>query len=127
MAIANFQLSDKEAEILRILIRVNLGQMETKDDVALLNLLSRLNALQFESLAVSELELHVASKFKIEAIKMYRQRTGAGLKEGKDAVETAMSTLLEALEEMVEAVCFGSDDPAVERARAAIAKARGEK
>lgn len=43
------------------------------------------------SLAVSAQELLVAKTRKIEAIKMYRERTGVGLKEAKDAVEEAMS------------------------------------
>lgn len=39
----------------------------------------------------------------------------------------AAPDLLEALEEMVDAVGFGSEDPSVERARAAVVKARGGK
>jgi ribosomal protein L7/L12 len=41
--------------------------------------------------AVQELALHPAQK--IAAIKLYREETGAGLKEAKDAVEAFIATI----------------------------------
>jgi hypothetical protein len=44
-----------------------------------------------EAFNLTKEELFVAMKDKIGAIKMYRDRTGRGLKDGKDAVEEAIT------------------------------------
>jgi ribosomal protein L7/L12 len=77
--------------------RTGVGLKEAKDAIDALAGAAPMRSLQAVGSAAGDLstvEDHLRAGQKIQAIKQYREQTGAGLKEAKDAVEAMQQRLL---------------------------------